>query len=131
MRKLIRNPLTWMVVAEIVVVSALIVLAWNAIAGGSPRPPTASSLVAVDPSVEDSPAPDLPVITKPESTAPQPGLNLDPTFWLTRLQALNKDQVVFEQHEWRVIHAATQAAQRYLETVVLPSVTAAEKGGRL
>jgi len=131
MRKLIRNPLTWMVVAEIVVVSALIVLAWNAIAGGSPRPPTASSLVAVDPSVEDAPSPDLPVITKPASTAPQPGLNLDPAFWLTRLQALNKDQVVFEQLEWRVIHAATQAAQRYLETVVLPSVTAAEKGGRL
>ena len=131
MRNLIRNPLTWMVIAEIVVVSALIVLAWHAIAGAAARPPGASPLVAVDPSVDASPSPDLPVITKPESTASQPGLNLDPAFWFTRLRVLNQDQVAFEQLEWRVIHAATQAAQRYLETVVLPSVTAAEKGGRL
>jgi hypothetical protein len=131
MRNLIRNPLTWMVLAEIVVVAALIVLAWNALAGASSHPPIAQPLVALDPSVDESPPPDLPVITKPESTAPQPGLNLDPAFWFTRLRALNQDQVAFEQLEWRVVHAATQAAQHYLETVVLPSVTAAEKGGRL
>lgn len=130
MGKLLRNPLTWMVIAEVVVVTALIVLAWNAIATAS-RPSAASPLVAVDPSVDASPLPDLPVITKPDSTAPSPGLNIDPLFWLGRLRALNQDQVVFEQLEWRVVGAATEAAHRYLETVVLPAVTAAEKGGRL
>ena len=35
MRRLIRAPLLWMVLAEIAVVGALILLAWHAIAGAS------------------------------------------------------------------------------------------------
>jgi hypothetical protein len=128
MRNLIRNPLTWMVIAEIVVVTALIVLAWSALASVS-RPALASRLGSRSdaPAATASPLPDLPSITRPASTAPPPGLNVDPLFWLSRLQALNRDQVLFEQLEWRLVHSATQAAQRYLETVVLPSVERAER----
>jgi hypothetical protein len=127
MRKLIRSPLTWMVIAEVLVVTALIVVAWNAIASAA-RPaltlPVASS---PDPSADAaSPLPDLPAITKPASAALAAGLNVDPAFWLSRLQALNHDQVYFEQLEWRLVHSATDAAQRYLETVVLPAVRQAE-----
>lgn len=132
MRNLIRNPLTWMVIAEIVLVTALVLMAWNAIAAVVARPAAAAPLFAVaGPALDQSPLPDLPAITKPASTAPRPGLNVDPVFWLTRLRALDLDQVAFEQLEWRIVHAATDAAQRYLETVVLPSVSAAERGGRL
>jgi hypothetical protein len=128
MRNLIRNPLTWMVIAEIVVVTALIVLAWNALASVS-RPGLASPLGSSSgaPAATASPLPDLPSITRPASTAPLPGLNVDPVFWLSRLQALNRDQVFFERLEWRLVHSATDAAQRYLETVVLPSVERAER----
>lgn len=134
MRNLIRSPLTWMVLAELVVVAALIVMAWTAIAAAAARTVSASSaLISGSGAVVDgaSPLPDLPVLSRPASTGPAPGLNVDPVFWLGRLQLLNRDQVAFEQMEWRLVHAATDAAQRYLETVVLPSVTRAEKGGRL
>jgi len=128
MRNLIRNPLTWMVAAELVVVSALILLAWNAIAAAA-RPVAAAppvALAAPDASATDSPLPALPSIPAP-STGPRPGLNVDPAFWLSRLQALNQDQVYFEQLEWRLVHTSMDAAQRYLETVVLPSVRQAER----
>jgi hypothetical protein len=56
-----------------------------------------------------------------------PGLNLDARFWQLRLSQLNRDQVFFEQLEWRVVKSAMDAAQGYLETVVLPSITRAER----
>ena len=128
MRTLFRNPLTWMVLAEVVIVTALLMLAWNAMA--SVTKPALASPVVSDRGAADhspSPLPDRPVITKPDSAARAAGLNDDPVFWLSRLQALNRDQVHFEQVEWRLVHSATDAAQRYLETVVLPSVLQAER----
>jgi hypothetical protein len=129
MRNLIRNPLTWMVVAELVVVTALVALAWTAIAQPA-RPAVASSaLDAGGPVTQDaaSPIPSLPGVGKPGSNPAPPGLNVDPAFWLNRLQGLNRDQVYFEQLEWRLVHTAMDAARRYLETVVLPSVQRAER----
>jgi hypothetical protein len=58
--------------------------------------------------------------------SPLPGLNIDSAFWRGRLGQLNRDQVFFEQLEWRIIHSAMDAVNRYLETVVLPSITRAE-----
>jgi hypothetical protein len=129
MRNLIRNPLTWMVVAELVVVTALVALAWSAIAQPA-RPAVASSaLDGGGPVGQDaaSPIPSLPGVGKPGSNPAPPGLNVDPAFWLNRLQGLNRDQVYFEQLEWRLVHTAMDAARRYLETVVLPSVQRAER----
>ena len=134
MVKLIRNPLTWIVVAEVIVVAALIVLAWNAVA--SVARTSAQEAVAVQagsaPPTE-SPVPDIGALGGPQDTTsrPLPGLNVDPAFWLGRLIALNQGQADFEQLEWQLVHTAAGAAQRYLETVVLPSVQGAEKAGRL
>ncbi|HEY1456224.1 MAG TPA: hypothetical protein VGG31_06980 [Candidatus Dormibacteraeota bacterium] len=131
MRRLVRNPLTWMVVAELVVVTALVLMAWSAIAQAA-RPATGSSALNVDsPAAGDtaSPIPSVPAVHKPGSNVARPGLNVDPAFWLNRLQGLNRDQVYFEQLEWRLVHAGMDAAQRYLETVVLPSVRNAERSG--
>jgi hypothetical protein len=44
-----------------------------------------------------------------------------------RLGQLNRDQVIFEQLEWRLVHSAMDTLQRYLETVVLPSIARAER----
>ena len=54
-------------------------------------------------------------------------LNLSSAFWRLRLGRLNQDQVFFEQLEWRIVHDAMDAAQRYVETVVLPSIARAER----
>jgi hypothetical protein len=132
MRTLIRNPLTWMVIAELVVVTALVMVAWSTVASAvkpalaAPSVPPASA--ATD-SATGSPLPDLPSAVQPAQRGPLPGLNVDAAFWRMRLDVLNRDQVVFEQLEWRITHSAMDAVQRYLETIVLPSIQRAERPG--
>jgi hypothetical protein len=52
---------------------------------------------------------------------------VDAGFWRFRLGRLNQDQVILEQLEWRIVHNAMDAAQHYVETVVLPSIARAER----
>jgi len=128
MRNLLRSPLTWMVVAEFVVVGVLVVVAWTAVTAAT-RPALASPTNQLPDSLSDSSAlPDLPLLT-PGARGPSPGLNLDSRFWRTRLAELNRDQALLAQLEWRIVHSAMDAMKRYLETVVLPAVQRAEKSG--
>ena len=124
--------LAWMVAAEVAVVIALVAVSWHllASASGSDSPallvPTSSPATDVAASVPaDALAPPVP------SAIPLlPGLNVDPAFWRQRLAALNEGEAEFEALEWRLVHSALDSMQRYLETVVLPSVERAESGGR-
>ncbi len=128
MRNLVRKPLTWMVVAECVVLAALLLIVWNLVAAAAVHRVPAAPPVADTPFDAASPSlPALPASDPPVLRGPLPGLNVDSGFWRSRLGALNRDQVIFEQLEWRVVHVAMDAAQRYLETVVLPAVTQAER----
>ena len=132
MRRLFKRPLTWMVIGECVVVVALIVVAWNVVSaatqgGGAAAVAQPSDTTAGAPA---TPSPGLPSIARPAARGQPPGLNLDSAFWRARLGQLNRDQVFFEQLEWRIIHSAMDAANRYMETVVLPSIARAERGGR-
>jgi hypothetical protein len=131
MRRLVRAPLLWMVLGEGVVVGALILVAWHAIAGasasGAPAPFTF-------PPAEASPADTaLPAAGVPAGAGgargPAPGLNLAVDFWRQRLGGLNRDQAEFEALEWRLTHSVMEAARDYLETVVVPAVRRAERGG--
>lgn len=134
MRNLFRTPLTWLVIAEFLVVGVLIVLAWQLVAGAV-RPASAApaaSASSVAPAVDagsaaDSPLPDLPVIGKPPA-GPMPGLNLDSAFWRARLAQLNEDQVFFERLEWQVVHTAIASMERYIQVVVVPAIQRAERG---
>lgn len=132
MRSLVHNPLAWMVIAELVVVTTLIVVAWSMVASafspalGVPSLPPASVATTGDAA---SSLPDLTAGVQPAGRGPAPGLNVDSTFWRSRLDALNRDQVGFEQLEWHLTRTALDAAQRYVETVVLPSVQNAERPG--
>jgi hypothetical protein len=67
-------------------------------------------------------------VTKPAPRPLLPGLNLDTRFWRNHLGQLNREQVILEQIEWRIVHNAMDVIRRYLETVVLPSVSRAERG---
>lgn len=131
-RSLVRNPLTWMVIAELVVVIALILVAWSTVASvvrpalAFPSLPTPSAATSTDAA---SPLPDLTAGVQPAERGPAAGLNVDSAFWRSRLNALNHDQVGFEQLEWKLTRTALDAAQRYLETVVLPSIQSAERPG--
>ena len=128
MRTFIRSPLTWLVVAEMVVVGALLVVAWNVV--GSSLRPAAGALAQVTPPVgtdDTSPLPDIPGLTGQAGRGPLPGLNLDSAFWRSRLVELNRDQVLLAQLEWRLVHAAMGAAESYVREVVLPAVRRAER----
>lgn len=129
MRKLLRQPLTWMVIAESVVVAMLIVVVWSVVASAAIQRAGAAPVQTVDapPVASDSPLPDLAVSQGPKAPVQLPGLNLDAGFWRIRLDQLNRDQVFFEQLEWHVVRSAMDAAQGYLETIVLPSITRAER----
>jgi hypothetical protein len=113
-----------MVCVEMVIVALLVFVAWRVI--GAAEPAVASPLLQV-PEVAPaaSPAPDEPG-RSPARHGPLPGLNLDSLFWQLRLRQLNREQEYLEQLEWRIVHAATDALKRYVETVVLPSVIHAE-----
>src|SRR6266853_2403634 len=129
MRNLLRQPLTWMVIAECVVVALLIVVIWNVVAAAAVQHAVAAPAPALipAPAPSDSPLPVVPVVAQPARQVQLPGLNLDARFWRVRLSQLNRDQVFFEQLEWRIVRNAMDTAQGYLETVVLPSITRAER----
>ena len=131
MRQLIRKPITWMVAAEIVVVAALVVASWYFLAGARPGSDLPALLLPSSSEPADS-APSVPpdalVPPQPSAVPLLPGLNIDPAFWRTRLEALNGAQAQFEQLEWRIVHSAMDAMRRYIETVVLPSIERAESG---
>ena len=129
MRNLIRQPLTWMVIAECVVVAMLIVVVWNVVATAAVQHGTTAPAQVIDSGAapSDSPLPDVTVGSGPARQVQLPGLNIDAGFWRSRLNQLNRDQVFFEQLEWRITRNAMDAAQAYLETVVLPSITRAER----
>ena len=128
MRNLIRQPLTWMVIAECVVVALLIAVVWSVVAAAATQHAGAAvTAVEAPAAAPESPLPDLTGSIGQAAPVQLPGLNLDARFWRVRLQQLNADQVFFEQLEWRVTRTAMDAAQCYLETVVLPSITRAER----
>ncbi|TME25518.1 MAG: hypothetical protein E6I68_01970 [Chloroflexi bacterium] len=116
-----------MILAEVVVVGALVAVAWSVV-GAAARPAVAVPEVAApDAAPADSAAmPDIPSITGQASRGPLPGLNLSPSFWRARLAELNRDEVWMAQVQWRIVHAAMGAARDYVEKVVLPAVRRAE-----
>lgn len=130
MRNVIRSPLTWLVAAEIVVVTAIVAVAWTVAASASH--PSASQSIAEVPQAPDDPGSSLPgppQLNNPAARGPLPGLAVDPTFWRERLGNLNVDQVYLEQLEWQIVRSAEDAVNRYLETVVLPAISRAEHAG--
>lgn len=128
MRNLIRSPLTWMVLAEMVVVGSLIAVAWTVV--GSMAHPAAAAPAASAPDAapqDEAPLPDIPTLTGDTARGPLPGLNVNPAFWRSRLADLNRDQVVLAGLEWNLVHAGMAAARDYVETVVLPAIRRAER----
>ncbi len=131
---MLRRPIAWMVAAEVVVVSALVAVAWHELASVSAAP---TPLVLPVASPEDTAAPSVPadVLEPPGSgSLPQlPGLNVDPAFWRDRFVALNGAEAQFVALEWRIVHSAMDTMRRYIDTVVVPALQRAEKqrGGTL
>ena len=130
MRKLVRSPLAWMIGAEVVVVAALVAVAWQVVASAGHPASLPAPVVAPGPTDDASPLPELPAFNPVNPRGPLPGLNVDPSFWRDRLRHVNEDQAYLEQLEWRIVRSAEDAVQHYLETVVLPAIRRAERSAR-
>ena len=103
-RRLVEKPLTWMVLAEVVVVVALAGVAWHMVAGVPRNPSAQLVLPAVTATPDDTALPDVsPDVLNPPDTATVPllpGLNVDPAFWRVRLAALNGAEAQVEALAW-------------------------------
>ena len=129
MRNLLRKPLPWIVLAECAVVAALVIVAWHLVATAPATDisiPTPASPAAGE---NSSMGPASSVVAAQRKPAPThaPALNLDTNFWRLRLAELNHGEASFEALEWKLVHSAMDAAHRYVESVVLPSIARAER----
>ena len=119
-----------MVIAEVMVVGALIAVAWHALVSAtssSAADPLLLPSAAASPADTALPGAGVPV-AEGSTHGPAPGLNLAVGFWRLRLGSLNRDEAAFEALEWRITNAVMNAARDYIETVVLPAVRRAEGG---
>jgi hypothetical protein len=118
-----------MILAECAVVATLVVVAWHLVATASVPDFPVPLDVAPPAEAGDAGGPVPAVATAPPEAAPTllPGLNVDPSFWRVRLAELNDGEAEFERLEWRLVHSAMDAAHRYVESVVLPSIARAER----
>ena len=128
MRKLIRSPLTYVVAAEMVVVTALVMVAWSVVASAA-RPVVLSPSIDIPGATtgDDLSLPDIPLDSGSSGTGAPPGLNVDAGFWRARMVELNRDQALLVRLEWRLVHAGMDALRRYVDTVVVPTLKRAEK----
>ncbi|GAC1470692.1 MAG: hypothetical protein PVS3B2_21540 [Candidatus Dormibacteraceae bacterium] len=131
MRTLLRKPLIWIVIGECLVVAVLLVVVWSAVAASVTRHAAGAQVQPLEAptKIVSSPLPQLAMVARPSPRPQLPGLNLDSGFWRNQLSRLNREQVILEQIEWRVVHNAMNVIRRYLETVVLPAITRAERRG--
>jgi hypothetical protein len=131
MHNLLKKPLTWMILAELAVVTALILMTWHLLSAPPGQPTAAPSEASASIASPDATAQASPVVPASSMAVARqlPGLNVDAAFWRLRLVELNRDEAAFEELEWRIVHSAMDTTQRYMESVVLPSVMRSERGG--
>lgn len=112
-----------------VVVGALLVVAWNVVGSAARAGAAPQAVAAPDAGTPDdtSGLPDIPTVTGQGARGPMPGLNVGSAFWRHELAELNRDQATFAQLEWRIVHAGMVAARDYVEGVVLPAIRRAER----
>lgn len=120
-----------MILAECIVVAALVLVAWRVMAGAPASNGAALPVVPPAASATDSampPSPSVPAPPSPVERRLPPGLNLDVGFWRIRLGTINSEESSFEALEWRLVHSAMNSARQYLDSVVIPEVVRAEGG---
>ena len=122
-----------MVAGEVVVVSALVAVAWHVVAGANTAPAPLTLPAVASPGDQPVPVPSAGVLfpPSPAGRALLPGLNVDPLFWKARLEALNAAEAQVEALEWRIVHSALETVRRYVKTVVIPAIERAEGAGKV
>lgn len=135
--RLLQHRLLLMIIAELVVVVALVAAAWHVWQSRQvPLPPAAASPPGQS-SRDRAPlrqprasaAAPRPSATASPGTRTSPGFRTDADFLARQMGDVNHDQSALERVEWRIVRAAIDGMRSYLEHIVLPAVERAERGG--
>jgi hypothetical protein len=62
------------------------------------------------------------------AAAATPGLRTDPLFLGQATQDINREEAAFQQLEWRIVQGATEGMRAYIQRVVLPAISRAQRG---
>jgi hypothetical protein len=121
-----------LVAGELAVVGGLAAVAWHAWQQNQAPGPggtTVSQPAAVPPQAGRSqprPSTTMPVPVRP-TAAPTPGFRTDPLFFNQVTLDINREEIAFEQLEWRIVHGAMDGMRAYIQRVVLPAVARAQR----
>jgi hypothetical protein len=124
---LLRRPLTWLIAAEVVVMLALVALAWHLVQARGQAPPRVAVLRPgpIPSAANPSPAAASVALQPSPRPTPHPGLATDLPTWINELAFINQDQAAWQKAEWSLLQAVVRAVRDYIEKVVLPAVTRA------
>ena len=122
-----RPVLAFLVAGELAVVGALAAVAWH-VWQQNQTPSSGAPPVSMPAAAPPRPSPSgtLPVPLSPTS-APTPGLRADPLFLNQVTTDINREEVALEQLEWRIIHGAMAGVRAYIQRVVLPAISRAQR----
>jgi hypothetical protein len=136
---LLRPPLVWFTAAEAALIGVLGAVTWHvwldrvAPAASALGPQVAAAPPAPMPTPFAGQPPPLPPLASASPgppgrpVGPTPGIRTDSEFLSRQLSELNRVEATFEDLEWRVTRAVADAIERYLESVVLPSIDRSER----
>ena len=86
------------------------------------------SVRAPAPARASQPGPSVTIPVPPQpSPAPTPGLRTDPAFLDQATLDINREETALEQLEWRIVHGASLAVRNYVDRVVLPAISRAQR----
>jgi hypothetical protein len=129
MKARLRQPLFWIVAAEVLVMFVLFVVSWRVYQAHRQPAPTASlSSVAAAPAptaVPSDPGPEAPA--NPAPASPRATAAPTPSGFPVNLDQVNSQQASLERLEEGIVARLVEAMRAYLETVVLPAVRRAER----
>jgi hypothetical protein len=127
-----RLVLALLVAGELAVVGGMVAAAWHVwqenhapVGGGvAVSPPGLPPLRGGQP--RPSPSPTVAAPLQP-TTAPTPGLRTDPLFLGQATVDINREEAAFQQLEWRIAQAATDGTRTYIQRIVLPAISRAQR----
>jgi hypothetical protein len=128
-----RQVLGLLVAGELAVVGGLVVAAWHV--WQENHPPAAGGAAVSPPSSlppprggPPRPSPSATVAAPLQPTAaPTPGLRTDPMFLGQATLDINREEAAFQQLEWRIVQGATDGTRAYIQRVVLPAISRAQR----
>jgi hypothetical protein len=128
-----RQVLGLLVAGELAVVGGLLAAAWHVwqgnhapVGGGAAAPPLGTSPLGSG-QPQPSPAATVPTPLRPAASA-TPGLRTDPLFLGQATEDINREEAAFQQLEWRIVQGATDGMRTYIQRVVLPAISRAQRG---